>query len=48
MKNYVGKIDFMFSQEFQNSYRLTKLGNSNESKCRNGDSILPYCIFIGE
>jgi hypothetical protein len=27
MQNCVGKIDFMFSQEFQNSCRLTKLWN---------------------
>jgi hypothetical protein len=48
MKNCVGKIDFMFSQEFQNSYRLTKLWKSNESKYRNGGYILPYYIFIRE
>jgi hypothetical protein len=48
MQNCVGKIDFMFSQEFQNSCRLTKLWNLTKVTIGMGGYILPYYIFIGE
>jgi hypothetical protein len=44
MKNYVGKIDFMFSQEFQNSCRLTKLWNL--TKVTIGIEVTSYHIIF--